>query len=160
MRYAILLFLALLLTPFETVAEDAGIYVDARIAKLAEDAPEVITHPAVITPDVEIPEVTVRHTEPGTFLGVLGAISIFLYKLVRILRKVVPILADNKYKDEIRVGLLTIGGIAALLGYFAAGVSAYDALYLFAAGPGAIVLNELAKVDWKALFKKKPEEVV
>jgi hypothetical protein len=46
------------------------------------------------------------------------------------------------------------------LGYFAAGVSAYDALYLFAAGPGAIVLNELAKVDWKALFKKKPEEVV
>jgi hypothetical protein len=74
------------------------------------------------------------------------------------LRKVVPILADNKYKDEIRVGLLTIGGIAALLGYFAAGVSAYDALYLFAAGPGAIVLNELAKVDWKALFKKKPEE--
>jgi hypothetical protein len=154
MRYAILLFLALLLTPFETVAEDAG------IAKLSEDAPEVITHPAVVTPEEEIPEVPVRNSDPGTFLGVLGAISIFLYKLIRILRKVVPLFADNKYKDEIRVGLITVGAVAALLGYFAAGVSAYDALYLFAAGPGAIVLNELAKVDWKALFKKKPEEVV
>jgi hypothetical protein len=160
MRYAILLFLALLLTPFETVAEDAGIYVDAGIAKLAEDASEVITHPAVVTSEEEIPEVPVRNADPGTFLGVLGAISIFLYKLIRILRKVVPLFADNKYKDEIRVGLLTVGAVAALLGYFAAGVSAYDALYLFAAGPGAIVLNELAKVDWKALFKKKPEEVV
>jgi hypothetical protein len=156
MRY--LLALILILLPITALGNDAGTY-DAGIAKLAEDAPEVITHPAVVTPDVEIPEVTVRHTEPGTFLGVLGAISIFLYKLVRILRKVVPVLADNKYKDEIRVGLLTIGGIAALLGYFAAGVSAYDALYLFAAGPGAIVLNELAKVDWKSLFKKKSEEV-
>jgi hypothetical protein len=156
MKYfaALLILVCFLSAKAETPQSDAG------IAKLAEDVPEVITHPVVVTTEEEIPEVPVRNADPGTFLGVLGAISVFLYKLIRILRKVVPVLADNKYKDEIRVGLLTIGGIAALFGYFAAGVSAYDALYLFAAGPGAIVLNELAKVDWKALFKKKPEEVV
>lgn len=152
--------LALLLLLFVGSVNAQPVPYDAGIAQLSDDVPEVIQHPVVITPGEEIPEVLIKHTDPGTFLGVLGAISIFLYKLIRILRRVVPLFADNKYKDEIRVGLLTVGAIAALLGYFAAGVSAYDALYLFAAGPGAIVLNELAKVDWKSLFKKKPEEVV
>ena len=161
MKYHIILPVLFVLFPMYALGQlDASTAADSGIAKLADEAPEVVSYPPVVTPEEEIPEVPVKHTDPGTFLGVLGAISIFLYKLIRILRKVVPLFADNKYKDEIRVGLLTVGAIAALLGYFAAGVSAYDALYLFAAGPGAIVLNELAKVDWKSLFKKKPEEVV
>jgi len=105
--------------------------------------PEIVD--VVLLPPSDLPKPV--HIDPSSFLGILGSISAFLYALIKIARSL-SVWATPEHGTTIRIFLLGAGTIAGLLGYFASGLPWHQAIYLFIAGPGAIVINEMAKIDW------------
>ena len=111
--------------------------------QIVPGTPTVTPEDSVLTPPTDLP----KPEDPSSFLGLLGSISAFLYAVIKI-AKSLSIWATPEHGTTIKLFLLGAGALAGLLGYFASGLPWYQAVYLFVAGPGAIVINEMVKIDW------------
>lgn len=141
--FKLLLVLNLLIIPGSCYSQED---VPAEeVVNITPGIPTVTPDDQVLLPPADLPKST--QMDPSSFLGILGSISAFLYALIKIARSL-SIWATPEHGTTIRIFLLGAGAVAGLLGYFASGLPWYQAIYLFIAGPGAIVINEMTKIDW------------
>lgn len=144
--FKFLFTLFLLCLPVKSYSQESDTLGGGDQAVLITPGTPIITpEDSILEPPGDLPKPL--QMDPSSFLGILGSISAFLYALIRLARSL-SIWATAEHGTTIRLFLLGAGALAGLLGYFASGLPWYQAIYLFIAGPGAIVINEMTKIDW------------